>query len=174
MPTPAPAPDLETLLDFDAQISAAAKAVLIACSVAPASHSMAEAPTELEDDALRVKFERGAATGAQVLIPCGPLAGRPEYAQFTGTLTAHISKPFVDTELLSGSEIRTTLTQPATRASLALLYSRQPFTAENLPYLSVTDILPQGIRYYTNGANVLIEVSWNLTFEIRMSAWPLT
>lgn len=133
-------------------------------------------PANLPDEGWRVRFRRGDATGAQALYASygAEPTTRPIYAQWTGVLEIEYARRRSDNEesAIDGIERETDEKRAAVRDLFDV--ASYPFTAANLTYLIVTDIMPlagdEAIDPQTHAD--LIRERFRLTYEIKRSAIP--
>ena len=168
-----PATSLAQLYAFEDQFMSTASAVLAAAGFATPYSRGAETP--IADTATLVRFTTGAATGEMVRIPRGDAAGRPAYGRFTGTLEVVRYRPRREGQSLTalvGVQRELGLDAGKIRA----LFGRAvlPFTEENLQFLFVTDIQPAPSSWGFDEDHQLdlVNLQWQVTFEIRTTAWP--
>lgn len=167
------ADNLYQLLAFSDQFSIAAGEILAAAGFTnPYSRGGSAAIT---DTATFVRFDLGGATGAVCLIPRGPYRGRSEFCQFTGALAVQRTRPRkanATVEDIAG--IQRELGRDAGKIAALFLRARLPFTEENLPWLEVSEIRPQGVEFGVDEDRKLdgVTLTWSVTFAIRLSAWP--
>lgn len=167
------ADNLYQLFGFADQFSDAAGGILAAAGFSnPYSRGSSDAVT---DTATFIRFDPGPATGAVCLIPRGSYRGRSEYCQFTGTLAVQRQRPRKGNATVADIEgVQRELGRDAGKISACFLRARLPFTADNLPWLEVSDIRPQGAEFGVDERHHIdgVTLTWLITFAIRLSAWP--
>lgn len=165
-----PAANLTTLFQFEAQISAAAVGVLEAAGYSDIY--VRGTNDSVHDTGLMLWVDVGSADPATLgRIGAGPLSGRPEFFGYTATLSLMrvIPRP-ENTEQATASS----LVYEAGKLRSLFLRSALPFTAANLPHLTVTEILPGSAQWGTSEVANLdtLTLSWSLTFQVNPAAWP--
>ncbi len=152
----------------------AARAVVAAAGLGTAR--LPGDPANLPDEGWRIRFRRGDATGALALdegFPSEPTS-RPIYSQWTGVLEIEYARRRSDNveSVIDGIERDT----DEKRAALRDLFdvASYPFTASNLTYLIVTDIMPLAGEEAIDPERHLdlIREKFRLTYEIKRSAIP--
>lgn len=168
-----PANSLYQLYAFEDQFHVAAGELLEAAGF-PTPYARGDA-RPLSDTATIVRFTTGAATGEMTRIPVGPYAGRPTYGRFTGQLEVIRYRSRVENASVTDvAGIQRELGRDAGKIRPLFLRECIPFTEENLPFLVVTDVLPQAAGWGFDAEQQLdmFTLSWTVTFEIRSAAWP--
>ena len=171
-----PAANLYQLFAFEDQIQVAAKAVLEAAQLTPV-FTRGDV-SRITDAGYLVRFTRGAATGAQGQIPATALteiSNRMEFVQFQGTLDIVIALPRPSNTIVSNTDgIYREIGALIGKVSAEFLRIKLPFTGSNLPYLDVSEILPQPAEWGVDEDHNLdvCTLSWQVTFSIKQSAWP--
>lgn len=168
-----PATDLYQLYAFEDQFMRAAALILEAAGF-PTPYARGD-QRPLPDTVTLVRFTTGAATGEMLRIGAGPAAGRPTYGRYTGVLEVVRYRPRAENAALADiAGIQRELGRDAGRIRPLFLREAIPFTAERLPFLLVTDVLPQPSSWGFDEEHQLdmFTLSWLVSFEIRANAWP--
>lgn len=152
----------------------AARAVISAAGLGTAR--LPGDPSNLPDEGWRIRFRRGDATGAMALATgyAAEPTSRPIYSQWSGVLEVEYARRRAENlESAIGGIERDT---DEKRAALRDLFdvASYPFTAANLTYLIVTDIMPlTGEEAVDPERHLdLIRERFRLTYEIKRSAIP--
>lgn len=167
-----PAPDLETLLDFETNIESACETFL-ATDTGLATTSIYG---QLDEDdfvlpRLEVKFEMGAADDPpDERSTTDPILA---YRKYNGILNVRI----VTRASLDGANATHRSVRAKVRASLLIsatnfdtLDGAGPATV--LPYYDVKYLRPSGTLFDIDGDLAISELSYEVRFAIRNDAWP--
>lgn len=161
-----PAPSLAALLNFEPQLTHAARQVLAAGGFPDARQRGLNAV--LPDAHTVVTVDVGAATGRLGLRP----EGTTEHAQFTATLSVAVAVLRKDNEPAadgSGTLLDTRCAQ------IRALFLNHPNQLDGyVPHLHVNAIQPMAAQYeIDSGTEADMRIlSWELTFTIPDEAWP--
>lgn len=168
-----PAANLYQLYAFEDQMMLAASAILEAGGFATPYARGDQRP--LADSVTLCRFTTGAATGDLLRVGAGSAAGRPTYGIYTGLLEVVRYRPRSANATLAGiAGVQRELGRDAGKIRPLFLREALPFTAQRLPYLLVTDILPEAAYWGSDQERELdmFTLTWRITFEIRADAWP--
>jgi hypothetical protein len=171
-----PAANLTQLYDFEGQFEAAAQAiladVLINSYVTGQDEQMPLLKTAIAFDVgpaqegKFVQLEKPASWPAGMIPP-------QEYFIYAATLEYRVEVPRDDRQpTIAG--VSSMLSQIRGKLREVMMQSVRPFNEVNLPLYKVARIRPNGSstgQNATGNADVIF-IRWDLTFEIRKTAWP--
>ncbi len=179
-----PAANLTQLYDFEGQFEAAAQAIL--------ANVLINAYVTGQDEQMpllktAIAFDVGPATEgkfAQLTPPdswpttVNPVTGRAyappqEYFIYSASLEYRVEVPRDDRQpTIEG--VSSMLSQIRGKLREVMMQSVRPFTETNLPLYKVVRLRPNGSStgQNTTGNGDVIFLRWDLTFEIRKTAWP--
>jgi hypothetical protein len=165
------APDLETLLDFETNVEAAAKTFLSTATGLAASSAFAS----LDQDDLvlprfSAMFELGEALDPTDAKTTG--SSELEYRKYTGTLSVMVST----NAAIDGTETNHRSIRAKVRS--ALLLNAANFTTSDgdggtiLPYYDVNYLRPTGTTMEIDGDIATSTLAYEMNLVIRNDAWP--
>lgn len=160
-----PAPDLETLLDFETQVEDATLEFLRADLDLPSGQIYrAGDQVDLLTARVEVMFEVGEAQDP----PVQRSSADPTltYREYVGNLQVRV--------VTDAAENNTIALHRKLRAQTraALLINATNFDSENLAYLDIKYMRPSGTTRETDEDFFVSEMGWDIRFAIRNDAWP--
>lgn len=177
MSAPGPAPDLETLYDFETQLETAARALLAAAGFALIDPEVATdpetgEPVAVPDRGVTPEFDIGAATGDRCFTG---VDDESEYSVYEGMFSVLGTVPFSPPLRAGRPEFIRDLRRDRAKIRALFMESRNPFVAANLPYLDVLSIMPARPERRPDAARGVNEYQlfWRFRFAIRPTAWPV-
>lgn len=170
-----PAPNIETLLDFEGQFEIATQAIMTANGITSYISEQTE-QLPLLNTGIDCNIEPALDTLLQIPAPSNWPANREppmEYSRYVATLELRVEVPR-DANAATVPGVDTLMAQIRAKVRAAMLLTVRPFTDTNLPYYVVSDIRPNGTTTGFEGVrNVdFVALRFRITFQIRPSAWP--
>jgi hypothetical protein len=170
------APNWETLYDFEGQFEAAANGILAAVLINAYVSGQDEQMPLLKT---AIPFDVGPALENKV-APLAKPAGWPadqdfprEYFIYSATLEYRVEVPRDDRQPTVAG-VSSMLSQIRGKLREVMMRCVRPFNESNLPYYKVIRIRPNGASTGVNstGNADVVFLRYDLSFEIRPSAWP--
>lgn len=174
---PSQAPDLPTLLDFEAQFEDAAEAILEAAVIA-AFTSQENTKLPLINTGISADLGPAIDELTDLALPStwDPAKTPPqEYFRFTLALEFRIEVPRDENTPTPPPAQVTVLRTIRAKIRAVMLRIMFPFNDSNLPYYRVSDIRPNGATTGETGSSRNIDfcaLRYLITFTIQPTAWP--